>query len=138
MTRTQALKLATRKFGRRAVVVDRKRYSSASARAEARSLRTPKPVQPDISKWPDSATLGEFRAAQAEWRKKDIPWKKRDQELFAQAVYYRYRVGEKSTTAFGEVLHIRGEGDTWEEALVAAGVQIPLAALLEVGVRVEG
>lgn len=128
MTKKQALALVRQKFGRSGWVEDRGGSSSPEARAWAREeqARNPKPVPPDIrdrDAWPDSMTLGEFRAAVQQQQKEYKAWKPANDRLWSQANRYRYRVGAL-TSRYG-FAHVLGEGDSWEEAVRNAGIPTP-------------
>jgi hypothetical protein len=122
MTNKQALAEAVRRWGETAAVEDRgKKYSStpeqrAAASAELKKLRANKIERIGIfSASIDGMTLAEARATIKKNAEDITAQHKREQELQSMAWRKRYIVG---TLGFG--FHIRGDGDTWEDAFKAA------------------
>lgn len=124
LTRAQVMKLARAKWGDGALVEDRGKLRRGASSPERRKRASdaasadPRPTFRPLPEWPAEATLGEYRAALAAHNVAYAAWKKRDGLRLSEALYYRFRIGEAS----GLFYHIHGEGDTWREAAVKAGL----------------
>jgi hypothetical protein len=97
MNRTTALRIARHKWGDTATVMDRGAgYASTPEKRQA---------------------AGDARKVLP----RTYQNRKEDDRLFSESVRYRYAVGN---IAFGLLFEIMGTGDTWQEALQAAGCQL--------------
>lgn len=124
MTKAQALAVARRKWGQKAIVDDRGRKhgpSSPAQRAKASLLlaehRAAKPVMLPLDEWDGNALVGEYRRALAAHNDAYRAWREKESLLLSDAMYYRFQVGADTGWAF----HIHGSGDSWEGALAKAG-----------------
>jgi hypothetical protein len=128
MTEKQALKLAQAKWGKRAHVRASRFPSSADARERASARlkvhRATEPKLPPLSEWPADATIGEYRAAIAHHNVAFRAWRDERDRLTGDALHYCFRVG-KIESILGGAFNVLGQGDTWEEALQKAGIEIP-------------
>jgi len=130
MTTAQALKLAREKWGRRAEVRDGgKRFRDGTKRptateraqmqAELPAHRAAKPPRPDVATFGDERTIAEYREALAVWDRACRGWKEREEYLRGNLLASR-RFAVGSIMEVLGAFHVRGEGDTWEEAFAKA------------------
>lgn len=124
ITAERAMRIARVKYGRRALLEDRGRRfgpSSPEKRAagqqECQWLAEVKPTFPAIEDYPQDRTVGDYVAERAKYRVEYAAWKKKHDEAQGRAAYKRFAVGED----LGLFFHVYGQGDSWEEALKAAG-----------------
>jgi hypothetical protein len=124
ITKAQALALAHKKFGKRAMIRDSRHPTSEAGRiaamAKLREHREHKPTMPKVDNTeaiPDSMTMGEYRQRLYQYRREYKEWSAVEDLLQNEAYHKRYAVGKDE----GFTFWVRGSGDTWAEALRAAG-----------------
>ena len=102
MTRSQALKEAVHRWGKLGCVEDRgaKRASNEEQRNAARAER--------------KALLDSLTPEEKKARREELD------RLFSAAFRYRYTVGEIGGFPGFRCFHIRGQGDSWEDAFSKA------------------
>jgi hypothetical protein len=102
VTKSQALALARRKWGKVAALRERVKAAAKSEREQAsRELREYRASKPSA-----------FPSVDAEQE-----WKRRESLLISRALSYRCSVGYMSTR-----FSVVGKGDTWENACRGAGL----------------
>lgn len=115
MTREQAMKEARKRWGARAMIRAHERLSSPEQReAAAAEVRAMKDRRDAIEREINErlAALDWYQQLTAE--RKDVV-KNIEQNRWRQA-YYKFAVGSDMGFAF----HVRGSGDTWEQAFANA------------------
>lgn len=131
LSRAKALELCVAAWGKDAAVEDRSvgcagtPESRAAASAELAKLRREKPTWlglQDTVTFPDSMTLAEYRAAHKLYLRQAEVWRALESDAQSRAMRQRYQVGK---VMGGFAFHVKGRGDSWEEALKAAGVLQP-------------
>jgi hypothetical protein len=80
-----------------------------------------KPTFAELEQWPRDKTVGDYLDARAAFRAKLAEWKEREGQLMRDANYQAYRV----LTCGKLFATVVGEGDSWEDALSKAGVEVP-------------
>lgn len=133
LSRAKVLELVTAAWGKNAAIDDSRLAGTPESRAEASAqlekLRANKPTWPGLQNtivFPDTMTLAEYRAALKAHNHKAEMWRAMESDARSRAMRMRYRVGE---VMGGFAFHIKGSGDSWEEALVKAGVLQPESLL---------
>ncbi len=132
LKKADALKLAQKKFGKAAFVRDKgltfhdgelrpvDAEDREKLKAKLNALLAEKPAMLAIVHWPDTATIGEYKAALSVYHKAQDKWQKRKDMAQSKCWSHRFEVGH--VTDSGLFSMIDGTGDaSWEEALRKAG-----------------
>lgn len=124
ITDKQALTLARKKWGRNAFIESRLEAQDADGRAKA---------QAEVLRLKEELvaidTETKRRLAETDWyvelqeRRKRVSTEK--QKATSKTASYRFRVGHVNSVGGLAFAHIKGQGDTWREALIAAKVIQP-------------
>lgn len=131
LSKAKALELCQMAWGKNAAIEDMSaaRAGTPESRAEAseqlKKLRGGKKEWPGLQNtvaFPDTMSLGEYRKALKDFNAAAAVWRAMESDAVSRAMRMRYKVG---TVMGGFAFHIKGSGDTWEEALTKAGVLQP-------------
>lgn len=130
MTRNQALALIQKKYGKRAAMRDTGKRSGPELRnyhADQIAALGARPIEPSVYTQPKTMTLGEFRELLTAHRAAADEHKKERDRHWSGQHRYRFSVGHLSESILniGPAYFIDGQGDSWEEALRAAGYKLP-------------
>lgn len=126
-TAKEALRRCAAAWGANAVVEDQRRRlgpSSPERRAASSKERDRllgiKPTFVPMNDWPAETTLGEYREALRVHNFALSIWRKGHDDASWRASYYRYKVGTAGKLFFT----VKGSGDSWRQALAAAGISV--------------
>lgn len=111
MTKARAWKEAQRRWGKRAIIRFSPRALVASAKVPLRERR--KQVQAELAAMPRSPETHEQRSLLL----------REERDLFGQLIGDRCNVGEEMDIL--AAFHVKGSGDTWEQAFAKADERYP-------------
>jgi hypothetical protein len=126
MSRAKAWQLMVKAWGKGAAYRDNRRPSSPADREAAKARRAALSAEnpgegPTLAGFGDDRTVGEYRAALAAHTAQRKGWRERCSKEEVASRYYRFTVGHILRGGL-DFFHVKGEGDTWEEALTAAKI----------------